>query len=90
MGHHCHAAGCRIAVPPEKLMCRRHWAMVPLDIRNAVWVAYRPGQCDDKAPSEAWHFAADAAKGAVAQVEGTPLTQAQQAALHAFEERAFR
>ena len=42
-------------------MCRRHWGLVPRSLQRAVWDAYRPGQCDDKRPSEAWHRAADAA-----------------------------
>lgn len=40
--------------------------MVPRDIQRRVWATYRPGQCDDKAPSESWHEAADAAIAAVA------------------------
>ncbi len=59
--HFCHAIGCKIEVPPEMLMCRRHWYMVPKSIRDRVWAAYRPGQCDDKEPSETWHEAADTA-----------------------------
>ena len=54
-------------------MCRAHWRMVPTVIQRAVWAAYRPGQCDDMHPSEAWHRAADAAIGAVARKEGRPL-----------------
>ena len=67
--HHCHACGCAVSVPPEMLMCRRHWFMVPKRIRDRVWNTYRPGQCDDKQPSEAWHQAADAAIKAVWQRE---------------------
>lgn len=51
-------------------MCGRHWAMVPAKLQRAVWATYRPGQCDDKDPSEAWHEAADAAIAAVALQEG--------------------
>jgi hypothetical protein len=50
-------------------MCRPHWRMVPAALRAAVWKAYRPGQCDDKRPSEAWFVAADAAIAAVARAE---------------------
>lgn len=57
--HHCHARGCDVAVPPEMLMCRPHWRMVPTAMKRAVWDAYVPGQCDlDPMPSEAWHAAA--------------------------------
>lgn len=69
--HHCHARRCTVPVPPEMLMCRRHWFMVPKKLRDAVWATYRPGQCDDKQPSEAWHKAADAAILAVAQKEAS-------------------
>ena len=63
--HHCHARGCTRACPPEHLMCWKHWRMVPDHLQRAVWRNYRPGQCDDKDPSEAWHEAADAAIEAV-------------------------
>lgn len=67
--HHCHARGCKKPVPPEMLMCRRHWYMVPLPLRRLVWATYRPGQCDDKNPSRRWHAAADAAIQAVYERE---------------------
>lgn len=59
--HLCHAMACSVQVAPEMLMCAKHWNMVPASIRSRVWKAYRPGQCDDKNPSVAWHDAADAA-----------------------------
>jgi hypothetical protein len=40
----CAARNCPEAVRPSILMCRRHWFMVPADIRSRVWAAYRPGQ----------------------------------------------
>ncbi len=67
--HTCHARLCTVAVPPEMLMCKRHWLSVPKKIREAVWATYRPGQCDDKRPSEQWHRAADAAIAHVAFLE---------------------
>lgn len=70
MAHHCHARGCTKEVKPELLMCLRHWKMVPRPLQLEVWKHYRPGQCDDKNPSEAWHKAADAAIAAVAAKEG--------------------
>lgn len=39
--------------------------MVPLHIRRKVWQEYRPGQCDDKRPSQAW---LDAAREAINHV----------------------
>jgi hypothetical protein len=64
--HHCHAVGCEMPVPPEMLMCHQHWYMVPKRHRNAVWAAYREGQCDDMRPSAAWFIAAERAITAVA------------------------
>lgn len=46
-------------------MCLRHWRMVPYPLQRRVWVTYRPGQCDDREPSQEWHAAADAAIEAV-------------------------
>ena len=68
--HHCHALGCKTLVPPELLMCLKHWRMVPKDIQKRVWAHYRDGQCDDKNPSKEWHQAADEAINAVAIKEG--------------------
>lgn len=67
--HHCHAVGCIEHVPPELLMCCTHWAMVPPKLRRNVLQTYRPGQCDDKKPSEAWRNAAGAAIKAVHEKE---------------------
>ena len=92
MKHHCHARGCQIVVPPEMLMCRAHWARVPRKIQQAVWRNYRPGQCNDREPSEAWHVAADAAIGAVAAKEGIFLRPCEGVALaqYGFTESMFR
>ena len=68
--HHCHATGCRRAVAPEMLMCRRHWFMVPAPLRAWVLETYRDGQCDDWRPSAAYCAAAAAAVTAVARQEG--------------------
>lgn len=63
--HRCHAVDCDAPVPPEKLMCIRHWRMVPKAIKADVWKHYRPGQCDDKRTSPEWR---DAARRAIAAV----------------------
>jgi hypothetical protein len=70
MPHRCHALGCLIHVPPEMLMCRKHWAMVPKAYQERVWTTYRNGQCADKGPSFAWCQAADIAVAVVAEKEG--------------------
>ena len=82
--HTCHARDCGAAVRPELLMCLRHWRMVPRTIQRAVWAAYRPGQCADMRPSEAWHRAADAAIGYVARAEGRAVRLVEAQALREF------
>ena len=67
--HHCHATGCAKAVPPELLMCARHWRMVPRNLQTPVWSSYRVGQCDDKRPNARWIEAAKAAIAFVAKAE---------------------
>lgn len=62
-------------------MCWAHWKQVPRDLAAAVYATYRPGQCDDKSPSAAWHVAADAAIGFVAELEGMPLRTCERDAL---------
>lgn len=76
MNHHCHAIGCPTPCPPEFLMCRPHWKMVPLPLQRDVWNHYRVGQCDDKNPSGEWMIAAERAIVAVA-VREKRLTPAQ-------------
>lgn len=81
MSHHCHARNCGIQVPPEMLMCRKHWFTVPKKIRDDVWTHYRRGQCNDKQFTDEWLRAADAAIGFVARKEGLGLRQAEVNAL---------
>lgn len=69
-GHRCHAIDCTVVVPPRMLLCRRHWAMVPAELRAPVERHYRRGQCDDRRPSAAWVAAAARARAHVARVEG--------------------
>lgn len=70
MAHHCHAIGCSRNVPPEMLMCRQHWFMVPKSLRDRVWTTYKTGQCDSLDPSNAYCEAARSAVIAVAEKEG--------------------
>lgn len=51
VSHLCHAIGCSLEVPPKLLMCARHWFMLPENMRQNVWRAYRAGQEVDKRPS---------------------------------------
>lgn len=64
-GHYCHARGCNQTVPPKMLMCLKHWRMVPHALQSRVWATYRPGQEDDKSPSDAYLTAQEAAVTAV-------------------------
>lgn len=56
--HHCHATGCKKAVPPEMFTCRTHWYSLPKSLRDKIWRHYREGQCDDMNPSRAYCEAA--------------------------------
>ncbi len=51
MSHLCHAHGCYTAVPPKMFMCKPHWFALPVELRNAIWREYRPGQEITKNPS---------------------------------------
>lgn len=57
-GHHCHATNCKVPVPPEMFTCRKHWFSLPKSLRDAIWKAYRKGQCDDMNPSKEYCLAA--------------------------------
>lgn len=69
MSHRCHASGCGKAVPPNLLMCLKHWRMVPRAEQREVWRTYRRGQEIDKRPSPEYLAAATAAIQAVAERE---------------------
>ena len=52
-------------------MCGKHWAMVPEELKAAVWATYVKGQERTKTPSRAYLQAALAAMNAVsAQKKG--------------------
>lgn len=70
MKHHCHAIECTVPVPPELLCCKRHWFMVPVELRIPVLRTYRRGQCHDKRPSPAYCEAAANAIEHIARREG--------------------
>lgn len=52
--HHCHWTGCNKLVPPAMWGCTAHWYKLPRALRSKIWRAYRPGQENDKRPSEAY------------------------------------
>lgn len=43
MDHECPATACTEQVPPDMLMCRAHWRLVPPADRAAVYAAWRRG-----------------------------------------------
>ena len=49
MKHTCHLPPCKAACPPRHLFCRRHWAMVPSELQQAVYdtVGLRGSDVDD-------------------------------------------
>lgn len=68
--HHCHAEGCQVSVPPKRLMCGRHWMMVPIELRMPVLETYRPGQENDMRPSIASLDAIEVAVNYIRRLEG--------------------
>ncbi len=65
MKHYCHAYKCQTEVPPEMLMCRRHWGMVPSKLKSRVKKEYQRGQCETRQVSVEWLKAAREAINAV-------------------------
>lgn len=41
--HRCFAAGCTAEVSADRLMCSRHWRMVPAGLRQAIGRTWRSG-----------------------------------------------
>lgn len=66
-GHLCHWPGCSAQVPPAMWGCRRHWFMLPPEIRAKIWKTYEPGQEADLSPSEDYLKAADEAQAWIRQ-----------------------
>src|SRR5579872_2380921 len=66
---HCAAYGCKAEVGFHKLMCRKHWYMVPPKLRNQIYDICTPGESVDSNNSDAWLKLAVAACLAVAVAE---------------------
>ncbi|MCW2904233.1 MAG: hypothetical protein JWO67_6498 [Streptosporangiaceae bacterium] len=71
MAHLCHAAGCKVAVPPKLFMCKSHWFMVPRTLRNRIWAEYVAGQERRKDPTRAYLDVTAEAVAYVATKEGS-------------------
>ena len=54
MAHLCHWPDCKTEVHPKLWGCPKHWFTLPLEIRRHIWQTYRPGQEEDKKPSDAY------------------------------------
>ena len=52
MSHTCHHPTCSRVTDPKMLACRTHWFLLPQELRIAIWRTYRPGQEEDKQPSQ--------------------------------------
>lgn len=39
----CPVAGCGDRIDRSRLMCRRHWYLVPRELRGRVWATWRSG-----------------------------------------------
>lgn len=65
--HKCHAKGCSRVVNHDRLMCLRHWRMVPRAQAAAVWHTFRTYG----ALSPPWLEAVRAAIDAVAAFEAS-------------------
>lgn len=49
IGHSCPGPGCREKIPPNVLLCRRHWWMVPQAMRNRLMAIPKPSAAYDTA-----------------------------------------
>lgn len=77
MSHTCHAEGCDQATPPKMFMCKRHWFMLPKEIRDSIWEFYVPGQERRKDPSKEYLAASQWAIDWLAKKEGLRVTETQ-------------
>lgn len=60
--HECHWPGCTVQVPPAMWGCKPHWFKLPYNIRQQIWMTYRPGQEIAMDPSADYLEAAKAAQ----------------------------
>ena len=44
MAHDCPATSCPVSVTTSKLMCPQHWRMVPADLQQNLYAAWRGGR----------------------------------------------
>ena len=68
----CHAVDCNVRIPLNRLMCPRHWHIVPQEMRTDVWRTYQPGQENGVKPTQAYLDASAAAINFIAKLESKP------------------
>ena len=66
--HRCHATRCPTPVPPSRLMCTKHWGMVPYQVQKVYW-AHRPKSGMEGVPSSLYLEAVADAIEAVRKTE---------------------
>jgi len=47
--HNCPYPGCLTQVPFGQLACRNHWFLLPRELRNRIWSAWRAGRTSEHA-----------------------------------------
>lgn len=65
----CPIPRCGEGIDPSRLMCKKHWYMVPKQMRDHVWATWRSGHA---AYTTEHRDAVDAAVAAVLAVTGQP------------------
>lgn len=65
----CPIEGCPKSRGDGKLMCKRHWYLVPKELRDRVWTTAKRMWADLPGGDEEWSEAAAAAVAAVEQRE---------------------
>jgi hypothetical protein len=50
--HDCHWPGCGRQVPPALWGCKEHWFLLPIALRNKLWMVYVPGQEEKGNPTK--------------------------------------
>jgi hypothetical protein len=43
-GSRCAWPGCAVTAKRGRLICYRHWVSLPKELREPIWLHYRPGQ----------------------------------------------
>lgn len=75
--HHCHWHGCNQQVPPAMWGCKKHWFMLPRNLRAEIWRCYQPGQEVDMTPSAEYVAVARRVQKWIADYEGRQVPDAE-------------